>query len=64
VKNLPYASNLEPVLGNKSYNQKFIGLSQQELENWMERFGEFVDIDSISVEEVAPWKDAFWLRQA
>lgn len=59
-KRLPGASHLENHLGIEG-TQKFPGLSQSELRERISLFIKFVNCDSIVIEKIGPWKDAYWI---
>lgn len=63
VKKVSLSSLLEGPLSTEK-NQKFEGLSTAELRDRIELFGQFLDIDEVHVQRIAPWKDAFWLTPA
>jgi hypothetical protein len=60
IKRLPLASQFEEQF-SQNKNQKFEELSETELKERIELFGEFLDLGTVHIEQIAPWKDAFWL---
>lgn len=59
-KSLPGSSVFKEYLGTPD-SQKFPGLSRSELRKKIDIFDKYIDCESITIEDISSWKDAYWI---